>query len=97
MSTGEAIETLVKAGWLTEETADKIVKKAAEKDKRKENLKKTREVASRALVDYLCILCDATPREEHTRFVTMLFQSLEDELKEIPEDPIKAFLKSKGW
>ena len=99
MNTGDAIKVLLDAGYITKEEAGKIESNA--KNRKQEKIEKAREVAVRALVDYLCAMCDKTPREEHTRFVRALFKELEADMIETPkkeeeEDPIKAFLKAIG-
>lgn len=98
MNTGDAIRVLLDAGYITKEEAGRIESNA--KNRKQEKIEKAREVAVRALVDYLCVMCDRTPREEHARFVRTLFKELEADMADTPkeeeEDPIKTFLKAIG-
>ena len=96
MNTGEALKTLIDAGYITKEEAGKIER--AYNSAKQEKLRKVREVANRALVDYLNVLCPDIDVDEHKRFVTVLFKELEADLVEAneEEDSIKKFLKSIG-
>lgn len=96
MNTGEALKTLIEAGYITKEEAGKIEK--SYNSAKQEKLRAVREVANRALVDYLAVLCPDINVDEHKRFVTVLFKELEMELKKPAdeEDPIKSFLKAIG-
>lgn len=96
MNTGEALKTLIDAGYITKEEAGKIER--SYNSAKQEKLRKVREVANRALVDYLTVLCPDIDVDEHKRFVTVLFKELEADLKKPAEeeDPIKAFLKAIG-
>ena len=93
MNTGEALRILIDAGYITKEDAKKIEEKAAAAA-RNEKLEKVRTVATRALTDYLCVLCPDIAGGEHEKFVKLLLKNLEADLAN--EDPIKAFLKSIG-
>lgn len=96
MNTGEALKTLINAGYITREEADKIER--SYNSAKQERLRKVREVANRALVDYLIVLCPDIDVDEHKRFVTVLFKELEADLigPDEEEDSIKKFLKSIG-
>ena len=96
MNTGEALKTLINAGYITKEEADRIER--CYNSAKQEKLRKVREVASRALVDYLTVLCPDIDVDEHKRFVTVLFKELEADLigPDEEEDSIKKFLKSIG-
>ena len=99
MNTGDALKVLIQAGYLTAEDAQKIETRA--KNEKQEKLKKVREVAERAMADYFEVLLPAIKREEHAKFVKVLFNELEGDLtkptpKKEEEDPIKEFLKALG-
>lgn len=97
MSTGDALQILVDAGWVTKEEANRI----ASKNEKQEKLKKVREVASRALTDYFNTLMPGIPAEENRKFIDFLFKELERDLvptkKPIEaDDEIMRFLKRIG-
>ena len=96
MNTGEALRTLINAGYITKEEAGRIEK--SYNSAKQEKLRKVREVANRALVDYLTVLCPGIDVNEHKRFVTVLFKELEVDLNgtDEEEDSIQKFLKSIG-
>ena len=93
MDTSEALKTLIKAGWITKEEAGKIEEKVAAAA-RNVKLDEARTAVTKALTNYLCILCPKMNREEHENFVRILLKDLEADL--VSEDPIQAFLKSIG-
>ena len=98
MNTGDALQILVDAGWVTKEEATKI----ASRNKEQEKLIKVREVASRALTDYFNVLLPGTSADENREFVDALFTQLEKDLKDWnkvkkkEDDEIMRFLKKIG-
>lgn len=98
MNTGEALQILVDAGWVTKEEAGRITSRNGEQEK----LKKAREVASRALADYFNVLLPGTSADENREFVDALFNQLEKDLKDWnkvkkkEDDEIMRFLKKIG-
>jgi len=99
MNTGEALKTLVDAGLLTKEKAQEIENKAAAAElakRQQEKINKVREVAVRAVTDYIDVLCPTKTHEENKKFISILFKELEEDMKEIERDPIKEFLKMIG-
>lgn len=97
MNTGEALQILVDAGWVTKEEANKI----ASKNEKQEKLKKVREVASRALADYFNTLMPGISAEENKKFIDVLFRELERDLVPVKkpkdeDDEIMRFLKKIG-
>ena len=100
MTTNEAVKVLVQAGYLTADDVQKIETRA--KNEKQEKLKKVREVAIRAMTDYFEVILPDMPREEHEKFVKVLFSELEHDFnKPVPpkkdeDDEILRFLKKIG-
>ena len=100
MTTNDALKVLVQAGYLTAEDAQRIETKA--KNEKQEKLRKAREVAIRAMTDYFEVLLPDMRREEHEKFVKVLFSELECDFnkpappKKDEDDEILRFLKKIG-
>jgi hypothetical protein len=104
MNTGEALNVLIKAGYITKEEREELERKAALKAQ-KSKITAARCVAQRALVDYFAAIMPNEDRKAHERFVNVLFDELEKESdlsaedpkpKKEVEDPLAKFLKEIG-
>jgi hypothetical protein len=100
MTTKEALKVLVQAGHLTAEEAQRIETRA--KNEKQEKLKKVREAAVRAMTDYFEVILPDMKREEHEKFVKVLFDELEHDFdkpeppKKDEDDELLRFLKKIG-
>lgn len=100
MTTNEALKVLVQAGYLTAEDAQRLETRA--KNEKQEKLRKAREVAIRAMTDYFEVILPDMRREEHEKFVKVLFSELEHDFnkpeppKKDEDDEILRFLKKIG-